>query len=623
MSFPIKLISQGKVILKNGLVCSSYKPSFNDIDQFDAPQREAYLRGVESWLNRLKSGQWIRVLSLETGSQIISNEDQEIPGIGLKPCEDPLAYLLAGNSINQNPGFTGDFAYFNGLFYRFIKVFKLPDNVTPCFLRQFGETITNFRKLDPSRAKRMLNLNRRVHFSNLTKNIRDIESENTYSESEAILEEIINGNQSLFECETWILCRAESLDDLNEYTKEVSGSLELLDIGFVLENRRLAETFENELVFGRPKFKNSHFLNTCYLSELLPLTEEKINEKGIEFESRSGRDIYLNTNSQNAINNHGLITGASGSGKSFSLNKILFEELDTGAKAIIFDFEKSFLRTTKYFDGEVFDSTFNPMQFKDPKYLKAVLLSFIPKGEITQQFEGEIYLLTKNYLNDEDEHTFKGLINYISNYNVGFDYYFEEFIEHFDNKIRSPKDINFVDINLYPSKVLPSLILYMIETFKRLEGRRILILEECWNLLSTVSSFIEEFYRTFRKKNASVWAVSQGFEDFLSSSVGRVIIQNSNHKLFFSQNVQICDFLTDFDRSMIQSVKSQKGVYSEFYYKSNDARKILRYSATNLEYELFNTSFGDDHKLQKFIDEYSKVFSYRDCVNNFTRFEYV
>jgi hypothetical protein len=620
MTFPIRNIKENRIKLKNGIVSYCHRLNAPDQDQFDRSQAGEYLTQTANWLNTLKQDQWVRLVSVDGNLNLISDMQHiNSSHLGSRPNNNPLKDIGLEGVLSQNPSFPGDYVIFNSELYRFIKIYKLPDSINPCHLMQFEGSILNFKKLNSLKAKRFLNYNRKIHFSNLTKNIRDIESENTYSESEQILEEIINGKQSLFECELWITVKATSLDELNYKTEELKERLDLSDIGYLIENKNVSCVFSKDYLFDKPRFTNPHLLNTCYLAELFPLSNEKIDEKGISFYSQSGETVRINTNNPNAINNHGMITGASGSGKSFCLNKILFEELGQGAKGIVFDFEKSFLRTTQYFDGEVFDKTFNPLQFKDPKYLKAVLMSFIPESELTTKLEGEVFLLIKEYLGCTEVHTFKGLIDYINKTVEGFRFFFEEYLDHFDDIYRDTKDIYFVDINLYPTKVIPSLILYMIETFKTLKGRRIMILEECWNLLSSVSSFVEEFYRTFRKKNASVWAVSQGFDDFTSSKVGRVVIQNSNHKLLFSQNVIESEFLSKFDTESIHLTKSSKGEYSEFYYKSGSARKTVRYVANALEYELFNTTHGDSDLLNEFIDDHINYFSFRECVEKFTR----
>jgi hypothetical protein len=621
MNFPIKDITGNKVTLKNGQSSFTWIPELPDQDQMDGSQSSGFQNGVESWLNNLNHQEWCRIVVLDGQIKLQSNQIHTIPGVNLQNDLDPVSHLNFGT---QNPYFPADYGIVNSRLYRMIKLFKLPDNIKRCQLMRYGNCVINFRKLDNLRAKRLLSINRRLHFSNLTKNIRDIESENSYSESEAILEEIINGNQSLFECEAWIIIEADENETLNSITKAISDDLNVSNVGYCIENKHLAKTYENELIFGKPAFKNAHLLNTCYLAELLPLSSEKVDQEGILFETQSRNGVYLNTNNPKAINNHGLITGASGSGKSFCLNKLLFEDLQNGSKGIIFDFEKSFLKTSQYFDGQIFDQTFNPLQFKDPKYLKAVVMSFVPKQEATTKLEGHVYTLIRDFLSEKpNAENFSELIDFLDQEITDFKFYFEEYLDHFDSEIRPLKDLYFVDINLYSEKILPALILYMIETFKRLEGRRIMILEECWNLLSSVSSFVEEFYRTFRKKNASVWAVSQGFDDFTSSQIGKVIIQNSNHKLFFSQDLNSSEFLNSFDIQRISSVRSQKGRYSEFYYKSADHRKILRYFATPLEIELFNTTPGADEGLKSFVYEYQNYFSLQECIEKYVRLKYV
>src|SRR5690606_40132436 len=70
-----------------------------------------------------------------------------------------------------------------------------------------------------------------------------------------------------------------------------------------------------------------------------------------------------------------------------------------------------------------------------------------------------------------------------------------------------------------------SLIIYLIEYFKHLEGEKIFIFDECWHLLLKNADYIAECFRTFRKHKASAVAISQNLDDFSESQLGRVIIQ--------------------------------------------------------------------------------------------------
>ena len=166
------------------------------------------------------------------------------------------------------------------------------------------------------------------------------------------------------------------------------------------------------------------------------------------------------------------------------------------------------------------------------------------------------------------------------------------------------------------------MIIYLIEYFKSLEGKKIFIFDEVWSFLKKNSAYIEESFRTFRKSNASAVAISQALSDFTSTEIGRVIADLSYYKFLFSQNSEGISGLTDFDQEKIRSVQSVKDSYSEFYLLSENFRKVLRYYPTDLEYVLFNTEPKERIEFNKFNELYGEFFEYSNVIHRFVDFKY-
>jgi type IV secretory pathway VirB4 component len=376
---------------------------------------------------------------------------------------------------------------------------------------------------------------------------------------------------------------------------------------------------------SEPDFKRSHFATSSYLSCLIPFNGNEVHKDGIAFNSLSGEEVYVNIfNPYAALNFNGLITGKSGSGKSVIAQKILLDSLDAGVKGLILDKGQSFKKLTLYTGGNIFSEKFNPLQFKNPHYLKAFLMSLIPEAELSIKDQGRMFSLIKEYLSKDEEHTFNGLVSELSKNFEGIEHYFTE-VQDFitDSKIRIT-DITYVDTALYPKKIIGPLIIYLIEYFKNIHGKKIFLFDECWEYLERNSEYIEECFRTFRKHNASAIAITQDVADFLSSHsrVGQVIYNNTNHKFFFYQDTTSTNLITDEDSARIHSLRSIHGSHSEFFYKDDSVRKTIRYYATPLEYELFTTKKEDNLKIEKYISVYGEYLDFKTLINNWVDFKY-
>jgi type IV secretory pathway VirB4 component len=357
----------------------------------------------------------------------------------------------------------------------------------------------------------------------------------------------------------------------------------------------------------------------------VPFTGNEVHRDGIEFNSLDGSGVFINIfNPYAALNFNGLITGKSGSGKSVIAQKLLLDSLDSGIKGLILDKGQSFKKLTLYSGGNIFSEKFNPLQFKNPHYIKAFLMSLVPEAELSIKDQGRMFSLIKEYLGRNEELTFNGLVSYLSGSFDGIEHYFNELQEFItDSKVRIT-DITYVDTALYPKKIIGPLIIYLIEYFKNIDGKKIFLFDECWEYLERNSEYIEECFRTFRKHNASAIAITQDVADFLSSNskVGQVIYNNTNHKFFFFQDTTNSNLISEEDSERIISLRSVHGSHSEFFYKDDSAKKTIRYYASPLEYELFTTKKEDNLKLDKYISVYGDYFDFKTLMNNWVDFKY-
>lgn len=201
-------------------------------------------------------------------------------------------------------------------------------------------------------------------------------------------------------------------------------------------------------------------------------------------------------------------------------------------------------------------------------------------------------------------------------------HYFSEIKDFFTDEVRPESSFTYCDFSLYPEAIKAPLIIYLIEYFKRLSGRKVFVIDECWHLLSKNADYIAESFRTFRKHDASAIAISQNLDDLSQTQLGRVIIQNTYFKFFFRQNLELDQFI-DLDLSeRVKVLQSVKGEYSQFLIYSENIRKTVCYIPTPLEYELFTTDKVDMTHFEHYLDDGGKYLNFKQSIKNFTELKY-
>ena len=289
---------------------------------------------------------------------------------------------------------------------------------------------------------------------------------------------------------------------------------------------------------------------------------------------------------------------------------------------MIIDKGGSFSKYLDYYGGNIFSMQFNPMEFKDPLFLKEFILVFIPDLEITTKEKGKLFVEIQSALNNGVS-TFQELIEFLESKIPEISYYFSEIWPYITNDLSSKSKLTYIDLSIYPESIIPGVILFSIEYFKNLgsdEEYRILLIDECWKLLSRNHEYIAECFRTFRKHGCSAISITQNIEDLISlGSISTAILGNCNFKVVFRQTLSSTSrvFFSDFEMELISSVSSDKGNYSEFVIIANDGaiRKIARFYATILEYAIFNTSKSDTIKWNQFKVKYEDLFTVKEIMN--------
>jgi hypothetical protein len=613
MMIPIFASHKNQLTSLNGEVSSFFEILPPDMEGLNYDTTKAIINALEVAL--INTNGVFKFYKINNHFYLNQFSEINLPHAKLVEQDEPLRILIEHDEV--------DITYYENYFTqgssykRILSFVDFPNTIETSDVLNWPDFVLHIRKIDKLAAKNKVNIQRRLHFSSLFKNLRDFESENAFGQAEEILDGVNKDDLALFECECFLLLSSNSKESLDTITHETIYRLKGQNAKVIIEERGLSY-FHKCIIPGiYPSFKRKILTPSSYLSELIPYSRDYIHSDGLTLTARSGNPIYFDIFDDASMNFNVLITGASGQGKSMLANKILEFEIKNDAKSIILDLGNSFLKNARFHNGTILSEKINPLQFKNPRYLKEFILAGIDES-LSKKDQGILFDAIKDILDRYEITHFSQLLSHLENTFEGISFYFTELIEYFDSSEYSPSDFTYCDFSIYPEAMKGPLIIYLIEYFKNLEGKKIFIFDECWHLLIKNADYIAECFRTFRKHQASAVAISQNLDDFSSTQLGRVIIQNTYYKFLFRQSLNCSEFLDQDKINLLKEIHSVKGQYSEALLISDNIQKPVRYYPSPLEYQLFTSDKLDNTHFESYLNESGNHLEFKQALLNFT-----
>ena len=432
-----------------------------------------------------------------------------------------------------------------------------------------------------------------------------------FSDTKKVLEELQKGNDKLFNISLYINCKAENLADLDLLTRKVMSTLNSLMIIPKVATFQMDRGYKSLLPLAENKLKISRNITSKGLSAFFPFTSPffRSDEKGVWLGvNKNGipiiKDIF------ELSNPNGVILAQSGGGKSYFAKLLISRYLLNGTRVMVIDPQGEYRNLVGQFKGERIDlsrtseNIINPLDLMGHDYaekrlalmdLMNVMLgdlsepqrAFIDKA-ITQAYlscgitndaetwENEPPILSdimKALTNMEKKSTqmekisLRSLINRLSLYVDGvFCFLNRQTNIDFSN--------NFVcfDIGDIPKPVKPTLMFLVLEyvyaKMKQDIGRKILLIDEAWSLLSRAkdASYIFEIVKTCRKFNMGLLLINQEVEGLLTSAAGKSVLANSAYTVLLKQkpavisNIKKVFHLSNYERDYLLSASVGEGI---------------------------------------------------------------
>jgi conjugal transfer ATP-binding protein TraC len=497
---------------------------------------------------------------------------------------------------------------------------------------------------DQQKELEALQLQRRVTYSMIAgqrSGVSDLDSEAKFRDLEGLLEQMVSQGEKVFHFSVQIILKAKSNEELDDL---VSGTLlkfrELGGAEGMEESLAAFDIFSESALPNARSKERSKRIKSSNLADILPVFGPWPGHSNprILLRSRMGSLVSFDPFSSDLTNSNQIVSGGSGSGKSFLSNVLLMHMLKEEPKAFVVDVGGSYKKLCENFDGQYIPFGVDTALSMNPfdlghgeevpsnhkiKFLLSLVeimtkedgdtrLGKLERAEIEEAIQ-EVYRTSKNpRLSDLKSILLKNTDPQVARYGKILAPWCGEtpYGRFVDHGTTLKLDRNLVCFDLKGLEALPDLqaiCLFIITDFVWREVQadrsrmKFLILDECWKLLVHESSalFIAEVFRTFRKYMASAIAISQNIDDFAKSKVATAILPNSSIKWILRQKgadqerLREVLSLNESESALVASLHQERGVYSEAFLMCEDQRTVVAIESTPLEYWLATTDPRD------------------------------
>lgn len=524
------------------------------------------------------------------------------------------------------------------------------------------ELLFSFEVSDQAKEIRSLERDRRMAHSlanSQSNRVSDLESESKLSQTTHLIRDIIETGQKIFKAELVLIIREENTKDgqrlLNLKTKEVLSQFKSLSGSEACDETVGAwKIFKSNLPLAPMSLIRGKRIKTNNLVDFLPMFGSARGDEipTVLFNTRLGGLYSFNPVDPKLTNYNMLVTGSSGSGKSFANNFLMLQQIARGTKVFIIDVGGSYEKMTKVLGGQYFEINLsenyainpfaisNPSEMPSGDRIKGILAiveqMIVDEGEKLNRLERvqlEEALISIFESARKEKIPRSPLISDLAKYceksnddvlkKIGkllFPWVGQTpFGKMLDcqGQIRADSPIVAFDLkglSQYPDLqavmilILTNFILDQVES-NRMVSKRVL-LDEAWQFLESpaAANFMEYAARTFRKTGSGISFITQGVEEIIDSGIGPAILNNTATKLVMLQkgDTKILSEtlkLNTTELKLIQSLEQRKGLYSEGFLIAGEARQIIRIQPSPLEYWISTSDSKDNQYLNEIVSE--------------------
>lgn len=471
--------------------------------------------------------------------------------------------------------------------FRMLSLKILPDQTYACMAAALRELPFKSRLLvtvhvpDQMKEIESLQTQRRIAYSMAVgkkTGVSDIESAAKFQDLETLLEQMIAQGQKVFHVSVAVVLQSEIEEDLeNQVDLTLAKFREMGGSEMMVETLAAFDIFSQSALPNARSKDRVKKIKTSNLCDLVPLYGPWPGHEraSILLRSRQGSLLSFNPFDNSLSSANQLVSGGSGSGKSFMTNILLLQMLKENPKVFFVDIGGSYKKLSENLGGQYVELGVNDSLSVNPfdlapgettpssqkiKFLLGLVelmtkeessdrLPKLARAEIEAAIQKTYEVVSSPKLSDLKDilsqhqnleiQTYGQILNsWCGNTPYG------KFIDR-HTTIELQNDIVAFDLKgleNYPD--LQGICLYIItdlvwrEVQKDRSQMKFLVFDECWKLLKDEAGlgFMEEVFRTFRKYFASAIAISQDLNDFLNSKISSALLPNCPVKWVLMQN---------------------------------------------------------------------------------------
>ena len=281
------------------------------------------------------------------------------------------------------------------------------------------------------------------------------------------------------------------------------------------------------------------------------------------FETQHQTPYHFNLHVQDV--GHGLVLGATGSGKSFLLNFLVMHAQKYDPLTVIFDLGHSYRKLATLLDGSYLQLglrqrgvTINPFALEPtPEHLHflhafvRVLLEGGDDYRLSDAEDRELYEAIENlYVLDNTQRRLFTLANLLpralsarlGKWIEGGRY--ADLFDHVEDtfSVQRFQVFDFEAMRTYPALLEPLLFYVLHRVTTRLHDAadagtfKLCVMDEAWRFIQheRLRAYVEEALKTWRKRNAAMLLATQTVEDFASADLLRTVIESCPTKLLLA-----------------------------------------------------------------------------------------
>jgi conjugal transfer ATP-binding protein TraC len=395
-------------------------------------------------------------------------------------------------------------------------------------------------------------------------------------------DDILRGQQKLFQISIYISLRAESLEELNKITRMLESTMSARL--FILKTARYQqlEGLQSVLPRGENALGQKRNLNSSSAALAFPfVSSELVHDEGILYGVNNSNNSLVILDRFSLNNANSIVFAQSGSGKSYATKVEILRQLMQGTKVIVIDPEREYKNLTESVNGSYIRLSSKSEEKINPFDLATT--AHTPE-QLTQHIQDltELISLMAEGLNPKERAAVdKALIQVYKDAANGAAPLLEDFctvlkslsqlelnerLEKYltgslagvlnrETNIKLSNRLVVFDIKDLDES-LRQIMMMIIANFvqnrvKAKPEKRILVIDEGWLLLQHEESarFVSGLVRRARKYYLGVSIISQQAADFLKSDYGRAIASQSSLRILMHQ-----------DTTSIKSVSTEFGL---------------------------------------------------------------